>query len=118
MMFEEVSDGEKVPRLGLTPDSRADPEREYERSEARAAVPPPRRDAFPVRDRRRPNGGAGPDVRREERREDEAGPERAPSDEKIAGPANVAANPRADRDEADRVRDKDDQQCRHGLLDV
>ena len=55
---------------------------------------------------RRTHGGSGADVRRQERRENQSGAERSAAYEKLVSLPDAAANPGAQRDEAERVDDE------------
>jgi hypothetical protein len=100
-IFEEVADREQAAGIRFFPDARSDPEREDQRSQARAAVPPPRGEAIAVGMACRTNRRTGADVRREKRRKEQPGPERPAGDKKLGGAANASADVRAQEDQPD-----------------
>ena len=106
--------------MGFAPDARADPEREHERSETGAAVPPPRRQPVRVGVAGGANGGAGADVGGEERREEQTGAERPARNEEPGALTHRPADPGAEGDQADRIDGEQNAEDRHagGSADV
>ena len=110
-MLEEVAGGVEVVLLGQRPEPRPHPEGEHERRQARRSAPPPRAQAVAVGEAGGVDRGAGADVGREHRREDEAGTEAAAGDEEVAAAAHEARRPQAEADDGDRV-DRDECEVR------
>ena len=84
VVLEKIADRQEVEPLRFAPDARADPEREHERPEARAAVPPPGGKALMVgvAPSRRPSIPA-PMLGARNVAKIEPGPERAVADEEL-----------------------------------
>src|SRR6185436_3228 len=104
--LEVVTGRVEVVRLREAPEPRCHPDRKDNRSKAGRADPPPGAEPIAIRERGGPNGGAGPDVRGDHRREDKPGPEPAAGDEKISAVADESSRPQAERDNAHRVDDQ------------
>ena len=71
--------------------------------------PPPRGDPVGVPERRRPDGRSRADIRREHRRKQQAGAKTPARDEEVAGAADAAPDPQAERHQRQRVADEHDE---------
>src|SRR6185503_19329334 len=108
VVLEEVADREQAARIRFLPDARSDPEREDQRAEARAAVPPPCGQAIAIGMTCGTNRRAGADVGREKRRKEQPRTERSAGDKKLGRAANAAADVRAQEDQPDGEDDEQD----------
>ena len=107
--FEVVAGGVELVCLRQPPQRRRDGEREEQRADPRRTDPPPGADAFLVRLARDADGRGRADVGRQHRRHEQRRPERTAADEEIAAAADEPRRPDAERDDADRVDDEEQQ---------
>ena len=106
VMLEQIARRQEPVRRGLSPDPRADPEREQQRPDGGRPVPPPGAQSVAVPEARGANRRAGPDVGGEHGREDEGRAQLAVRDEETRGTLNSAADGQAQQEQARRVADK------------
>ena len=107
-MFEEVTDRVQALVRGDAPDPGANPEGEQETSDPCRSDPPPGGQPGGVAQAGSADDRSGADVRGEEGREYQPGPELPVGDEEASAPLDPSGHPQAEQHQSSRV---DDERC-------
>ena len=112
--FQVVASRVELVGLRQPPQRRRDGERKQQRADARRSDPPPGADALLIRLARDADRRRRADVRGEHRRHQQRRAERAAADEEVAAAAHEPRRPHAERDDADRIDDEQQEVEVHG----